>query len=108
MSFSINDKLFCFDSVQFLSSSVHSLVKNLSKDDFKYLSQEFAKSVLDLIKQKRFYLYEYMSNFDKFKEVLSSKEKLYSLLAGKNNSDKEYDHVFKVWNKFEINLMFSC
>ena len=41
MSFSINNKFSLIDSFQFLSSSLDSLVKNLSKDDFKCLSQEF-------------------------------------------------------------------
>ena len=41
MSFSNNNKLRFIDSFQFLSSSLDSLVKNLAKDDFKYLSQEF-------------------------------------------------------------------
>ena len=36
MSFSINNKLSFIDSFQFLSSSLDSLVKNLTKDDFKY------------------------------------------------------------------------
>ena len=56
MSFSINNKLSFIDSVQFLSFSLDSLVKNLTKNGFKYLSQEFHKNVLDLVKQKRFYL----------------------------------------------------
>ena len=41
MSCNINSKLVFIDSFQFLSSSLDSLVKNFSKDDFKYLSQEF-------------------------------------------------------------------
>ena len=61
------------DSFQFLSSSWDSLFKNLNKDDFKYLSQEYDNNVLDLVKQNGFYRYEYMSNFEKFKEELSSK-----------------------------------
>ena len=32
-----------------------SLVKYLTKNDFKYLSQELDNNVLDLVKQKRFY-----------------------------------------------------
>ena len=60
-------------SFQFLSSSLDSLVKNLGKDDFKYLSQEFDNNVLDLVKQKGFY--PYMTDFKKFKEQLPSKEK---------------------------------
>ena len=36
------------DSVQFFRSSLDSLVKNLIKDVFKYLSQDFDSKVLDL------------------------------------------------------------
>ena len=54
MSFSINIKLNFIDSIQFLSSSLDSLVKNLNKDDFTYLNQEFDNNVLDLFKQKGF------------------------------------------------------
>ena len=53
MSFTINNKLGFIDSFQFLSSSLDSLVKNLNKDGFKYLSQEFDNNRLDLVKQKR-------------------------------------------------------
>ena len=55
VSFTINKKLIFIDSFQFLSSSLDSLVKNLNKDDFKYLSEEFDNNVLDLVKQKGFY-----------------------------------------------------
>ena len=63
------------------------LVKNLCKDDSKYLSPEFESNVLDLSKQKGFYPYEYMSNFKKFKEQLPSKEKFSSSLICKNIRD---------------------
>ena len=85
MSFSINNKLIFIDSFQFLRSSLDSLVKNLGKDDFKDLSREFDNNVLDLFKQKWFYHYEYMGDFEKFKEKLPSKEKFYSSLTGKKN-----------------------
>ena len=58
MSFTINNQLSFIDSFQFLSSSLDSWVKNLSKDDFKYFSQEFDHNVLDLVTQKKFYPYE--------------------------------------------------
>ena len=45
-----------------------------------------------------------MSDFEKFKEGLSSKEKFYNLLTGKKNSNKEYEYALKFWNKFGINL----
>ena len=105
MSFSINNNLSFIDSFQFLSSSLDSLVKNLNNDDFKYLSQEFDNSVLDLVKQKGFYPYRYMNDFEKFKEKLPSKEKFYSSLTGKKINDKEYEHVLKVWKQFQMKMM---
>ena len=48
MSFNINNKVIFIDSFQFLSSSLDSVVKNLGKDDFKYLSQECDTNVLEL------------------------------------------------------------
>ena len=56
-SYNINDNLVFIDSFQFLSSSLEILVKNLTKDNFKHLSQEFCSNVLDLVKQKEFYLF---------------------------------------------------
>ena len=103
ISFSISNKLSFIYSFQFLSSSLDNLVKkNSSKDDFKYLSQEFDNNILDLVQQKVFYPYEYMTDFKRFKEQLPSKEKLYSSLTGQKISNKEYDHILKVWNKFEM------
>ena len=68
MSFSNNNKLSLVDSFEFLSPSLDSLVKNLNKDDFKYLSQKFDNNALDLVKQKGFYHYQYMSDFENLKK----------------------------------------
>ena len=68
MRFSINNKLSFIDSFQFQSCSLDNLVKNLNKDGFKYLSHEFDNNILDLVKKKGFYLYKFISNFEKFKE----------------------------------------
>ena len=46
-----------------------------------------------------------MSEFENFEEELSNQEKFYSSLTDKKSSDKEYDHVLKVWNKFEMKTM---
>ena len=43
-----------------------------------------------------------MTDFKRFEEQLPSKEKLYSSLTGKKISNKKYDHILKVWNKFEM------
>ena len=57
------------------------------------------------VKKKGFHHFEYMTDFEKFKEKLPSKEKFYSSLPGKKINDKEYDHFLKVWNKFEMKTM---
>ena len=46
-----------------------------------------------------------MIDFEKFKKELQWKEKFYISLTGKEISDKEYDHVLKVWKKFEMKTM---
>ena len=68
MGFRLNNRQSSIDSFQFLSSLLDGSVRNLEKNDFKYLSQEFDNKVLDLVKQKGFYPYEHMSDFDKLKE----------------------------------------
>ena len=46
-----------------------------------------------------------MSTSEKFKERLPNKEKLYSSLMDKKISDKDYDHVVKVWDRFAMKSM---
>ena len=41
MVFILNKNLVFIDSLQFLNSSLERLVKNLSNNDFKYLTEEF-------------------------------------------------------------------
>ena len=57
MSFTLNNNVIVFiDSMLFLNSSLDKLVKNLSDEDFKYLSEEFSGECkalqLELAKQK--------------------------------------------------------
>ena len=49
-----------------MNSGLDALVKNLTDNDFKYLSQEFNDEQLNLVKQKGVYPYEYMNSFEKF------------------------------------------
>ena len=53
MAFTINKNLIFIDTMQFMNSSLDVLVKNLSDNDFKHLSQEFSGDLLKLVKQKR-------------------------------------------------------
>ena len=41
-----------------MNSSLDSLVKNLSENDFKYLYEEFSGKFFELVKQKGAYPYE--------------------------------------------------
>ena len=68
MAFTINRNLVFIDSMQFMNSSLDSLVKNLSDNDFKYLSEELSSKFLGLVKQKGVYPYEYLNCFEKFIE----------------------------------------
>ena len=74
MGFTINNKFSFIDSFQFLSSFLDSLVKKLNKDDSKYLSQEFNRNKLDLVKQKGFYPYEYMTILESLKKNYQAKK----------------------------------
>ena len=47
----MSKKLGFIDSFPVLSSLLDSLVKNLNKDDFKYLNQQFDHNILDLLDQ---------------------------------------------------------
>ena len=51
-----------------MNSSLEKLVKNLSDNNFKYLTKEFGSKKLELFKQKGAYPYEYMDSFKKFRE----------------------------------------
>ena len=68
MAFFLNKNLVFIDSMQFMNSSLEKLVKNLSDDDFKYLTKEFGSKNLELLKQKGAYPYEYMDSFERFNE----------------------------------------
>ena len=50
MSFIINTNLVFIDSMQFMNSSLDVLVKNLTDNDFKYLSQECNGEQLNLVR----------------------------------------------------------
>ena len=68
MAFFLNKNLVFIDSMQFMNSSLEKLVKNLSDDDFKYLTKEFGSKNLELLKQKGAYPFESMDSFKRFSE----------------------------------------
>ena len=69
MAFTINRILVFIESMQFMNSSLDSLVKKLVDKDFKYLSEEFSGKFLEIVKEKGIYPYEYMNSFKKSNET---------------------------------------
>ena len=106
MAFTINTNLVFIESIQFMNSSLDSFVKNLSDNDFKYLSEEFSGEFLELVKQKGVYPYEYMDCFKKFSEnKLPDRCKFFSSLKDKCISEKDYLKANNIWNMFKMNTM---
>ena len=71
MTVTIKKNLVSIDRMQFINSSLEALVKNLSDNDSKYLSQEFNGDWLELLKQRCVYPYEYMNSFEKLNYLIS-------------------------------------
>ena len=108
MDFTINNNLVFIESMQFMNSSLDALVKNFSGNDFKYLSQEFSGDLLELVKQKAVYPYEYMDGFEKiFEDKLPDRCEFFSSLKNERISENDYLHAINSWNVFKMNKMGS-
>ena len=117
MKIFLSRNLVFIDSSQFVNSSLEKLVKNLSDDDFKYLTKEFGWKNLELLKQKDAYPYEYMDNFKRFnEEKLPDKKCFYrSVEDGTTDdnvekldghiNDEDYLTCNKIWNEFSMKNM---
>ena len=67
MAFFLNKNLVIIDSMQFMNCSLENLAKNLTDNDFKYLSEEFGSKNIELLKQKMPIL---MSPWTVFKDLM--------------------------------------
>ena len=100
MAFTVNRNFVFIDSMQFMNSSLDSLVKNLSDNDFKYLSEECSGEFLRLARQKGVYSYEYMDNFRQFSEdKLPDRCKFVSFLKSKCISEKDKKQLKRIKSK---------
>ena len=83
------------------------------------MSQEFDNKVLDLPTQKWFYPYEYMRDFEKFKEKSPIKERFYSSLTTEKLVTKNMNMFLMFgksfrWRRWKIsttcieNMKFYC
>ena len=100
--------------MQFKYSSLVKLVKNLSDNDFKYLTEELGSKTLELLKQEDAYPYQYMDSFKRFnQENLPDKKCFHSSVKDGTTGDdgkKLYGHISdedyltanKIWNEFSM------
>ena len=113
MAFFMNKNLVFIDSMQFMTSSVDKLVKNLSDEDFKYSVETFGSGNSELLKQNGAYPYEYINSFKRFHEerlpvriyFFSYTEKGKIGDDGKishgHRSVKDYLKCKKIWDKLK-------
>ena len=101
-----------------MNSSLDKLVRNLTDDDFKYLTEEFGFKNIEPLKQKDAYPCEYMDSFKRFGEKLTDRECFYSSIKIKDVaphdngkkldghlSDEHYLTCKKFWNEFKMENM---
>ena len=106
MAFMLGNHLVFLDSLQFMSSSLDNLIKNLPDEAFKYTKQEFEREQFNLMKQKGIYPFDHMDSFDRFNETkLPVQQNFYSILNNEHISDEQYKHAQNVWNTFNLKTM---
>ena len=101
---SIEIDLRFIDSFRFMSSSLDSLVNNLSRGGHKFKGfMGYTRKQRSLLVRKGVYPYEYMDSWEKFREKrLPSIGKFYSKLNMSGISDEDYSHAERVWKEFEL------
>jgi len=96
----IIDKLVFLDSFLFLNASLSVLANNLPLNKFIRTKSCFPLNY-ELLTKKGFFPYDYLDDFDKFKEKhLPKKDYFFNALTDSSISDDNYDHCKNVWKKF--------
>ena len=98
-------KLRFIDSFKFMSSSLDSLVNNLARgDNYHFFGfEEYNENQYKLLIKKGIYPYEYMTDWDKFKETkLPPRKAFYSKLNMSGVGNEDYEYVNRVWKEFGL------
>ena len=92
------------DSYQFLNASLQTLVQNHSENGpapFKRLGAQFQnEDTVELLLRKGIFPYRFLDSSEKFQAPLPSRDSFYNTLTKETCSEKDYEHVVKVWNHF--------
>ena len=94
------------DSFKFMSSSLDSLTNNLVRGGQRLFGfEKYTPKQYELLVKKGIYPYEYMSEWEKFKETkLPPKEAFYSKLNMSGVSSENYEHATSVWKELTSHL----
>ena len=92
------------DSFKFMSSSLDSLINNLACGGSEFFGfEEYSENQYKLLIKKGIYPYEYMTDWDKFKETkLPPREAFHSKLNMSGVGNEDYEHANRVWKKFGL------
>ena len=87
-----------------MSSSLDSLVNNLAGGGEQFFGfKEYNENQYKLLIKKGIYPYEYINDWDKFKETkLSPKEAFYSKLNMTGVREEDYEHTNRIWKEFGL------
>ena len=93
------------DSFKFMNSNLDSLVNNLARGgNYHFFGfEEYNENQYKLLTHKGIYPYEYVTNWDKFKEMkLPLREAFYSKLNMSGVGNEDYEHANRVWKEFGL------
>jgi hypothetical protein len=97
------------DSLQFLNTSLDTLVNNLlgyGPDKFKILRRYFDDSNIHLLLRKGVFPYDYVDCIEKLNETsLPPHSAFHNTLKGENISDEDYQHATTVWKMLKIKTL---
>ena len=94
------------DSFKFMAASLDSLVKNLSKESFKNLTEFYQGDELNLLLRKGVFPYDWFDSFNRLSDDnLPPKEAFHSILNDSGISEEDYKHAQNVWEIFDIKTM---
>ena len=87
-----------------MSSSLDSLVNNLARGGNEFFGfEEYSENQYKLLIQKRICSYEYMTDWNKFKEMkLPPREAFYSKLNMAGVREEDYEHANRTWKEFDL------
>ena len=88
------------DVCNFIKGSLSSLSENLS-DEYKIVTKRHFPNNVELLKQKAFFPYEWITEENIYDKELPSIEKFYSSLKLQNIKQEQYDKTLEIYRKLK-------